>query len=70
MKTIREWRNERGLTQLELANKVGVTPGTIYGWEHGKYEPKARQLRALATALEVPMEAIDLDIEDAPDKAS
>lgn len=64
MKTIREFREERGWTQLELANKIGVTPGTIYAWEKGKYEPKARQLRALAEAFAVPMEEIAFDEED------
>jgi putative transcriptional regulator len=60
MKTIRALREEHGWTQLQLANKLGVTPGTVYGWEKGKYEPKARQLRALAEALDVRMEDIDL----------
>ena len=61
MKTIREWRTERGLTQLELANRAGVTPSTVYGWESGKYEPKGRQLRKIAEVLGVHMEDIDLD---------
>lgn len=63
MKTIRAWRTERGLTQLELANRVGVTPSTVYGWESGRYEPKARQFRKLAEVLGVRMEEIDLEDE-------
>ncbi|MBA2452508.1 MAG: helix-turn-helix transcriptional regulator, partial [Chloroflexia bacterium] len=46
-----------------------VTPGSIYNWERGVYEPKARQLRALAQAFGVPMEAIDLDAPKAGMKA-
>jgi putative transcriptional regulator len=45
---IRQLRLERGWTQLELANMLGVTPVTVYNWERGKYEPKFAQLRALA----------------------
>jgi len=44
---IREFRQERGWTQLQLANMLGVTPVTVYNWERGKYEPKVAQLRAL-----------------------
>lgn len=58
--TIRAWREARKLTQLQLANLVGVTPSTVYGWEKGKYEPKARQLRALSEAFGVKMEEIEL----------
>lgn len=65
MKTIRQLREEREWTQLELANRLGVTPGAVYGWEHGKYEPKARQFRRLAEVLGVPMEEVALDEEEA-----
>ena len=60
MKTIRELRDGRGWTQLELAVKIGVTPLTIYNWEHGKYEPTASKLRAIAQAFEVSMDDIAL----------
>ncbi len=60
MRTIRELREARGWTRLELAMKLGVTPGTVYNWERGKNEPKATQFRALAEALGVSMEEIDL----------
>lgn len=60
MKTIRELREEHQWSQLELANRLGVTPGTVSNWERGLFEPRARQLRALAEALGVTMETIDL----------
>jgi transcriptional regulator with XRE-family HTH domain len=63
MKTIRGLREERGWTQLELANAIGVTPATVYNWERGKYEPKASQLRALARAFAVSMDDIDFEGE-------
>jgi DNA-binding XRE family transcriptional regulator len=61
MKTIRKLREEARLTQLELANAVGVTPVTVYNWERGKYEPKASQLRALARVFRVSMDDIDFE---------
>ena len=63
-KTIRVLREERGWTQLELANAIRVTPATVYNWERGKYEPKASQLRALARAFGVSMDVIDFEGEE------
>jgi transcriptional regulator with XRE-family HTH domain len=60
MKTIRQLREVAGMTQLELAVKLGVTPGTVGNWERGVFEPKALQLRALARAFNVSMDEIDL----------
>ena len=60
MKTIRELREGRGWTQLELANKLGVTPATVYNWERGRYEPSASKLRAIARAFGVSMDDIAL----------
>ncbi len=48
MKTFKELREERGMTQLEVAIKLGVTPATISNWERDVFEPKASQLRAMA----------------------
>ncbi len=63
MKTIRELREERGLTQLQVAIGIGVTPATVYNWERGKFEPKASQLRALAQFFNVSMDAIDFEVD-------
>ena len=60
MKTIRALREERGWTQLELANRLKVTPATVYNWERGRYEPRASQFREIARLFDVPMERIEL----------
>lgn len=65
MKTIRELREARGWTQLELAIKLGVTPTTIYNWERNKTELKATQLRAVARVFGVSMDEIALGSEEA-----
>ncbi len=60
MKTIRQLREERGWTQLQLANKLEVTPSTVYKWEAGRNEPKVSQLRALARVFGVSSDSIQL----------
>jgi putative transcriptional regulator len=61
MKTIRALREAAGMTQLELAIRVGVTPVTVYNWERGRHELKASQLRALARVFGVSMDEIDFE---------
>jgi transcriptional regulator with XRE-family HTH domain len=61
MQTIRELREERGWTQLQLGNMLGVTPVTVYNWERGQHMPTAPQLRALARAFGVSMDAINFE---------
>ncbi len=70
MKTIRELRTERGWSQLELANRAGVTPSTIYNWERGRFEPKATQLRAVARAFGVSSDDIELVEEESKAEAA
>ena len=63
MRSIRQLREERGWTQLELAYRLGVTPVTIYNWERGRTEPRVSQTRPQApqvlTMAEAPSPARD-----------
>jgi len=52
---IRAWRIKRGLTQVELAKKVGVTQSYIGQLERDEKEPSLAVLRRLSTALAVPV---------------
>ncbi len=61
MKTIRQLREGKGWTQLELAYRLEVTPGTVYAWESGRSEPRVSQLRALARLFGVSSDAIELE---------
>jgi transcriptional regulator with XRE-family HTH domain len=60
MQTIKEHRETAGLTQFELALAVGVKPNTISAWETGRKEPRAVHLQAIARALGVSADDIDL----------
>jgi transcriptional regulator with XRE-family HTH domain len=62
VKTIRQLREEHGWTQLELSNKLGVTPSTVYNWERGKYEPTGSKLRQIAQAFGISMDDIQIEV--------
>lgn len=45
---------ETGISQKELANKLGVSPQTITDWKNGKSNSFSRKLHLLAPILGVP----------------
>ena len=48
---LKEIRKAKGITQTELANKLGVKRTTLSMWELGESAPTVRILPALAAAL-------------------
>lgn len=54
-KFIAETRNQAGMTQKELADKIGVSDKTISKWECGKSMPDFSYLDALCTSLAINM---------------
>lgn len=50
---IKKYREEAGLTQAELAEKIGYDRTLILRWEQGTREPFASQVRAIANVLNV-----------------
>ena len=55
---LREMRARHGLTQAQLAEKVGVTRKTINTVENRVFVPSTILALKLAAALEVPVEEI------------
>lgn len=51
MNHIKTARKAAGLTQAELAQKIGVTQGNLSAWETGRWEPEAATLKKLAETL-------------------
>ncbi|NCC58053.1 MAG: XRE family transcriptional regulator [Synergistales bacterium] len=52
---IRKARRDIGMTQGELAQKIGCTRTTVCDWENEKYSPTdAKNLAALEAALGLP----------------
>ena len=50
---LKELRAEKQVGQVELANAINVSKGTISLWENGLREPKLSNLIALATFFNV-----------------
>lgn len=48
---IKEIRIRRGLTQAQLADKVGVSEKTVSSWEVGRTEPNMGYIESISKAL-------------------
>lgn len=53
---IKEARNKKGLTQTELANKVGIKQQTLSGYENGKMNPPTDVTRRIAKICDVSLD--------------
>ena len=51
-KRLKELRQELGLTQSELAERLGVSLGAVKHWEQGKGEPNGATLAAMSYLFE------------------
>lgn len=51
--SLRQLREQAGLTQVRLGFLLDVSPFTIAKWERGVTEPTASRIRRLAWALRV-----------------
>ena len=56
--TVRELRGERGWTQAELAEQLGVSRQTVNAIETGKYDPSLPIAFRIAQVFGEPIEAI------------
>lgn len=56
---IRHARKGLGMTQQELAESVGVTRNTVIKWESNRMTPRDRQVRNIATALNMQLTAFN-----------
>ncbi|MVM34214.1 helix-turn-helix domain-containing protein [Spirosoma sp. HMF4905] len=52
---IREARIKKGLSQLELAQILGVTKAAVSGYETGRQNLTLGTLQKIATALDTPL---------------
>ena len=58
-------REQRGMTQQELAEKLYVTRQAISRWENGETEPGIDMRKLIANVLDIPVaELLDLEISD------
>lgn len=66
---IKKKRTENKLSQIELAEKVGVSPMTIRRWEWGQRLPRADELSRLAAALNTTVSYLTGET-DVPDRGA
>lgn len=60
---VRDCRVERGWTQADLAERLGVSRQTIYAIENGRFDPSLPLAFAIARLFKLPIEKVfDPDI--------
>lgn len=59
MATLKELRNSRGISQVELARHLGVSPSSIYKLEAGKQMPKFPLVRRICAYFDVPLDTLE-----------
>jgi putative transcriptional regulator len=64
--TIRQLRQERGWTQADLADRLGVSASAVWKWERGLTRPRWPHLRDLVLLFGVPVAAIAFGPADQP----
>lgn len=57
-KTIAEFRKERGWTQAELGERLGVHQSHVTRWENDRVRPREKTLDQIADALKVTAEEL------------
>ena len=55
-KRILLWRKHYGLSQSEVAERIGISPEAVSQWEHDVTSPTTENLQGFAGALGLPME--------------
>ena len=60
---IKKYRKIKKLTQIQLAEKLGVSNGLVGLWETNKRQPQSKELIKLSQLFEVP---VDILLSDAP----
>ncbi|HUW86239.1 MAG TPA: helix-turn-helix transcriptional regulator [Methanoregula sp.] len=67
---IKEYRSRLGLTQDDLARKVGVRRETVVFLEQGKYNPSLRLAHDVARALHAGIDDLFIFEDDEPEPVS
>jgi transcriptional regulator with XRE-family HTH domain len=55
---LKAFRMAAGVSQLELALKIGVEPNQERTWEYGQKHPNEQELEMLAKALELTVQEL------------
>lgn len=61
----KQLREENGLSQIELGNRLGVTQQSVFAWEHGKTTPQIQTAITLARMYGVSLDYL-MGLSDTP----
>lgn len=50
---LKDMRNEKGMSQVELADMLGIAPTTLSGYELGTRNPSVAQAKLMASKLDI-----------------
>jgi len=64
---IRGARDQAGLSQLELAQRVGLARASIANLEAGRQRPPVHTIVLIASVVEVPVEALLPSLDEPPE---
>ena len=67
MSRITEFRKAAGMSQGELAKRLGVTQGAVSQWEKGYSNPRLPMLMKMATVLGVTLDSLTGGGDAVPD---
>ena len=62
---IRDWRREKGLTQVKAAGKLGVSQASLSAWEVGVGVPSLTNVHRMARVMRVPVGVLLVEADDA-----
>jgi transcriptional regulator with XRE-family HTH domain len=69
MATLKELRKSRGISQVELAIHLGVSPSSIYKLEAGRQMPKFPLVRRICAYFDVPLDSLEFGRPTGPPTA-
>ncbi len=64
MLKIRDLRKEKGITQKELANRIGTSNKNVWAWENGGSSPDIPTLKLLASFFDVSIDYLVGRVDD------
>jgi len=66
---VKKVRLFKKITQKELASKIGISPNTLYRYEHGDISLSIEMLNKIANALNVSTDILLVDPSEIPDRS-
>lgn len=63
-RTIRQTRKLLGMTQAELAGRIGISQVQLSNWENGRYRPRKANKRKFEELVSSVTESVAVDWEE------